>query len=260
MTNSTIEYRSQPSEVSMGDQYYDLADLNHFWVHHRFRTFRRISRRLSIIKHGSRVADIGCGHGVLQLQLENSFGLLIDGYDLNHAALINSAASTHPTIFYDINERHADLKGVYDVIFLFDVIEHLADPTFFLDSVQYHLKPDGFLVVNVPAEQWLFSRYDKVMGHFRRYTRKSLNNTLKASGFKPLVCSYWGSVYIPLLLSRKFLLSVQPARSDAEIINSGFKPPSQTVNSIISFLSRFDPFPNYIAGSSLMGVYVNEKS
>ena len=176
----------------MGDDWYDLSNLKHFWVAHRFRVLRHIARKHDIFRPNLRFADIGCGHGLLQAQLKNSYNIVADGYDLNHTALANSIAISNPICFYNINERHEDLKQADDVIFLFDVIEHLEDPAYFLESVKYHLKPDGLLVVNVPAEQWLFSRYDEVVGHFRRYTMKTLNNLLEHCGFTLITGTYWG--------------------------------------------------------------------
>ena len=45
------------------------------------------------------------------------------------------------------------------------------------------LEPGGLLVASVPAHQWLFSDFDKSIGHFRRYSRKEIVNTLEDSGF-----------------------------------------------------------------------------
>ncbi len=244
-----------PAAVSMADDWYEAANVDHFWIKHRFKIFRRISRKYFSGRNDLRVADVGCGHGILQRQLEETYNLIIDGYDLNQAALQSSIATNHPTVFYDINERHKDIEAAYDIIFLFDVIEHLPNEATFLESVRFHLKPQGLLVVNVPALPWLFSKYDKVVGHYRRYTRNSLNNTLRRSEFAPITCTYWGLLYIPIILARKLLLALSPNQSDSEITQAGFKPPTNAINRFFDFLSDFDPIPNLFSGSSLMGIY-----
>ncbi|MFN7678278.1 MAG: class I SAM-dependent methyltransferase [Cyanobacteriota bacterium] len=250
-----IQYRSKPANVSMADDWYEIASLNHFWIKHRFKIFDIILRKIRWQKPTPNVADIGCGCGLLQRQLGTKYGWKVDGYDLNQAALSKSIAFDHSVVFYDINERHDDLKMKYDVIFLFDVIEHLEDEAAFLESVKFHLKSDGIIVVNVPAEQWLFSRYDEVAGHYRRYTRKSLNRIINQAGLSTIICTYWGLAYIPLILARKIVLSLNWRLTDYDIINSGFKPPSEILNKLLTSIIRFDPFPNFFAGSSLMGVY-----
>lgn len=252
---SQIQYRSKPAEVSMADDWYEIASLNHFWVRHRFKVFESICRKIRLKELAPRIADIGCGCGLLQRQLGARYGWKVDGYDLNQAALIKSIALDHPIFFYDINERHEDLKHSYDIIFLFDVIEHLHNESTFLESVKFHLKPNGILVVNVPAGQWLFSRYDEVAGHFRRYTQKSLNRLLGQAGFSTATCTYWGLAYIPLILARKFVLAFRSQLTDLDIIESGFKPPTAFLNSLLSYVMRFDPVPNFFGGSSLMGIY-----
>jgi SAM-dependent methyltransferase len=252
-----IQYRSEPADVSMADDWYEIANLNHFWVRHRFKVFESIYRKIRSqgLAYPPRTADIGCGCGLLQRQLGARYGWTVDGYDLNQAALIKSIAVDHPVVFYDINERHEELRELYDIIFLFDVIEHLDDESMFLESVKFHLKPNGILVVNVPAGQWLFSRYDEVAGHFRRYTRKSLNNVLGQAGFATIISTYWGLAYIPLILARKLVLGLRSQLTDLDIIESGFKPPTEFLNRFLSFIMRFDTVPNSFAGSSLMGIY-----
>jgi 2-polyprenyl-3-methyl-5-hydroxy-6-metoxy-1,4-benzoquinol methylase len=250
-----VTYLSQPTSVSMSDDWYQLATPKHFWIKHRLRVLQAILSKINYINPSPRVADVGCGCGVLQYQLENVFHWKVDGFDLNEAALEHSIAKNHYVAYYDINERRPELKNLYDIIFLFDVIEHLPSDVDFLESVKHHLKPKGVLVVNVPSGPLLFSKYDEVAGHFRRYTMKSLQSALHRSGFKSKLCTYWGLTYIPLLLIRKLLLSVNPSITNAEIIQNGFRPPSKFANRILTALSLVDPVPNLFCGSSLMGIY-----
>jgi 2-polyprenyl-3-methyl-5-hydroxy-6-metoxy-1,4-benzoquinol methylase len=255
MPDLNIRYRSKPSSVNMDDVWYDLANIDHFWVTHRFNVLSSLFKSLKFINPSSKIADIGCGHGLLQKQLGDHFGWAVDGYDLNHFALRNSLATNHPLVFYDINERHEDLANYYDVVFLFDVIEHIDDERAFLDSVKFHLKPGGYLIVNVPTGPFLFSRYDKVVGHFRRYTSQALKSLFRQSGYSLVSSTNWGLPYIPLILLRKAMLTLQPELSDLEIMKTGFKPPSASLNSLFALISTFDIIPNHFIGSSLMSVY-----
>lgn len=239
----------------MGDEYYDLAYLEYFWIKHRFNILGRLCSKYVREKANLKVADIGCGHGLLQCQLEYRYGWHVDGFDLNIEALRNSVAINHSVSFYDINECHADLANLYDFIFLFDVIEHLPNESRFLQSVKYHLNQSGLLVVNVPANQWLYSRYDSAAGHYRRYTWRTLRQLLQREGFTPISYSYWGLTYIPLIMARKIMLALRPLMSDSDIITAGFKSPSGLANQVFSSLSYIDPIPNRFVGSSLMAVF-----
>jgi SAM-dependent methyltransferase len=62
----------------------------------------------------------------------------------------------------------------FDTILYIDVLEHIADDAAELRSAAQHLAPGGAIVVLSPAWPWLFSEFDRAIGHHRRYTRSSL--------------------------------------------------------------------------------------
>jgi SAM-dependent methyltransferase len=63
---------------------------------------------------------------------------------------------------------------VFDLILYIDVLEHIEDDAGEIRRAADHLRKDGRLVVLSPAHPWLFSPFDAAIGHYRRYTRKSL--------------------------------------------------------------------------------------
>ena len=63
---------------------------------------------------------------------------------------------------------------LFDTILYIDVLEHIEDDAEELRRAAAHLKRGGRLVILSPAHQWLFSKFDASIGHFRRYTRKAL--------------------------------------------------------------------------------------
>ena len=62
----------------------------------------------------------------------------------------------------------------FDAILYIDVLEHIDDDRSELSRATRHLKPGGHLVVLAPAHTWLFSQFDASIGHYRRYTKKTL--------------------------------------------------------------------------------------
>ncbi len=140
----------------------------------------------------------------------------------------------------------------YDVLILFDVVEHIEHTRPFLEAVLFHLKPGGIVLVNVPAMMTLFSVYDKVAGHYRRYDTQML-----AAEFTPFDATvvdqvYWGFTMVPLLLLRKMMLRGET--DEDQTIRTGFVPPSPAAHRVLktvmkaeATLLRRPPF-----GSSLM--------
>ena len=67
----------------------------------------------------------------------------------------------------------ADLAP-FDTLLYIDVIEHIEDDRGQLARASGLIKPGGHLVVLSPAHQFLYTPFDRAIGHYRRYTRNSL--------------------------------------------------------------------------------------
>jgi hypothetical protein len=67
-----------------------------------------------------------------------------------------------------------DAHEQFDTLLYIDVLEHIEDDKGELARAISHLRFGGSLVVLSPAHQWLFSEFDRAIGHFRRYTRRNL--------------------------------------------------------------------------------------
>jgi SAM-dependent methyltransferase len=222
---------SPAAPVSMADEWYAIASPDHFWMEWRFRALLHHLHDVGQLTPGSggRFLEIGCGHGAFIQQLERDPSFITDGCDLNLYALQQIPPVKGNIYVYDIYKQQAEMLGKYAGVFLLDVIEHIDDDRSFLEASHDHVQPGGLVVVNVPALQTLFSKYDVAAGHKRRYTRKSLRAALEASGLEPLFVGYWGLSLIPIALLRKLYLAfVAPDK----IIERGFKPPVPVVNKL----------------------------
>ncbi len=71
-----------------------------------------------------------------------------------------------------------DLKpnDKFDAILYIDVLEHIENDAAELTEAASHLNPGGKLVVLAPAHNSFYTEFDRAIGHFRRYNRKSLAN------------------------------------------------------------------------------------
>jgi SAM-dependent methyltransferase len=96
-------------------------------------------------------------------------------------------------------------EGLFDAILYIDVIEHIEDDAAELQRAYNRLAPGGAILIVVPAHQWLFSPFDKAIGHFRRYSRSRLRQVLPAgSHIQQLV--YLDSVGLLASAANKLLL------------------------------------------------------
>lgn len=239
----------------MADEWFEIASTEHFWVRRRFEVLRKLANRW--IGGGRELAEIGCGHGLLQRQMEDAYGLSVMGFDLNDFALQRNVSRRSRVCCYDIFRRDATLRARFDVIFLFDVLEHIADEDGFLQAALYHLAPGGRVALNVPAGQWAFSGYDRAAGHVRRYSFAKLRKTMERNHLEPREWSYWGLPLVPVLAVRKLWLL---GKSDQqEIITAGFDARSPAVNKMMGMLSRCESIPQHLLGTSLMAVFQSKQ-
>ncbi|MFY9691978.1 MAG: class I SAM-dependent methyltransferase, partial [Candidatus Acidiferrales bacterium] len=243
-----IEYLSPPAQVSMGDRWFDISPIGHFWVRRRFEIFRTLAG--SVLQNSKHIAEIGCGHGLVQRQIEEAYGKEVTGFDLNEIALKQNQSQRSSVCCYDICQRAPQFRHRFDCVVMFDVLEHIDDEDRFLQAVMFHLAPGGYLVVNVPAGQWLYSAYDQVDGHKRRYSIGQLECTVERNGYALVRSSYWGLPLVPVLMLRKIWL----ARSygDANAVAVGFDSRNKGINRMLGWLSGCEIVPQKLLGTSVM--------
>jgi 2-polyprenyl-3-methyl-5-hydroxy-6-metoxy-1,4-benzoquinol methylase len=241
---SNIELLSDPKAVSMADEWFQFATPDHFWMQWRHHVLARALKRAG--GPIRRALEIGCGHAVARELVERDFGFPVDGCDLNRMALEMAKPGKGRLFVYDILDQAPSLLGRYDAVFLLDVIEHILDDKAFLIAASRHLRPNGLVVINAPANEWLSSDYDTVNGHMRRYTRNRLARLLESCGIETLAIGQWGLSLIPLLLARKALLSRGNKKTAETTVRCGFVPPNRMAHLLLRGLKNIEtalPFP-----------------
>lgn len=98
---------------------------------------------------------------------------------------------------HDLEEPWPLAPGSVDVVLFLDVLEHLRQPQAALRHALTTLAPGGGVLASVPAYPFLFGPWDEMLGHYRRYTRKTLLREMAAVGLKPRWLSYWNSFSLP---------------------------------------------------------------
>jgi len=241
---------SEPAPVNMTDHWHDIASLDHFWIRRRWEVLTCLLERTPPL--AGRVADIGCGCGLLQRQLEGLLARGVDGFDLDEKALMGNVSTISNVYLYNVHDRSPDLAHTYSSIFMFDVLEHVEDQQEFLCSVLHHLCPGGRIYLNLPAYDHLYSSYDVFAGHLRRYTLESAIAEGVKAGMSPVCATYWGAPYYPLLLIRKLMLA--SSKHEKNIVKRGFAA-SKGINTLLGVLGRLESIPQSVVGTSVMVVF-----
>ena len=98
---------------------------------------------------------------------------------------------------HDLAEAWPFAEAAAQVVVLLDVLEHMADPVKVLRHAKRSLRPDGGLVVTVPAYPWLFGDWDRALGHYRRYTAETLDQDARSAGFRVTWLTHWNAFSLP---------------------------------------------------------------
>lgn len=237
--SSRIEFLTDVRTSTFPDEWYDANSEGHFWFEWRARTAGALISRLGLpVDQPLRALDIGCGTGITCRQLRRTTKWTFDGADLNVDALSRCDVGRGRILYYDILEKRQEFRDQYDVAILFDVVEHIEETHPFLDAVFFHLKPGGVVLVNVPALMTLYGVYDRVVGHFRRYTRRTLAEEFAPFNATVLEHVYWGFSMVPFLWLRKQILRGQT--DGARAIRTGFRPPSTMAHAILRGAMRLE--------------------
>jgi SAM-dependent methyltransferase len=79
--------------------------------------------------------------------------------------------------------KFSSMADFFDTVFALNVIEHIENHHLAVRHCRFLLKKGGKLIILVPAYQFLYNRFDKNLGHYRRYTASTLNELLLSAGF-----------------------------------------------------------------------------
>ena len=151
-----------------------------------------------------KIAEIGPGNGVfLKFYIKNSEKIYL--YEPTVAFNKNLKKNRLKKIRI-INKKFRLKKNFFDTILYLDVIEHIENDLIEVKNAYKSLRKGGKLIINVPAYQHLYSKFDKDIDHFRRYSKSDfikILNKLKIHRYKII---YFDSIgYILSLLSKIFI-------------------------------------------------------
>ncbi len=181
------------------------AEEAHFWHRARNAFIRRKIEALGV-RPGARVLELGCGAGCVSAELARA-GYEVTGVD-GHRSLLAVACTRAPQarfFCHDLRRGLPDVeRGTFDVVGLFDVVEHLDDPVQALGEALRFAKPAGYVVGTVPALMALWSSIDVHAGHKTRYSKRTLAATLGAvRGARVLEIEPFFRSLVPLLWAQR---------------------------------------------------------
>lgn len=202
-----------------------LADIiaRHPWWEARTRLALRLLKRQGIVPP-ARILDAGCGWGSNLIALEEA-GYEVVGLDISRQALERLDGPGRTLVECDLTKPLATAEAPFDAVIALDVIEHLDDDGGAIRTLSTLLRPDGLCLVSVPALPALFSDFDRIQGHRRRYVPEVLRQAFDQSGLTIDAMLWWGSWMVPLLRRQRTSTRALPGEKADETYRRYLKLP-----------------------------------
>jgi len=176
---------SNPEYAGRDLEAMDFAQRYHRWILDEFRPFL-----------GKTIAEVGAGSG--------GFSELLLNEPIERLVAIEPSARmlgilerrlgsderlvTERAILAEVAEAYT---GKVDTLVYVNVLEHIQDDRAELSLAHGTLRPGGHVCIFVPALPWLYSEFDRSIGHHRRYWKEELIGKVGAAGFEVRKARYF---------------------------------------------------------------------
>jgi SAM-dependent methyltransferase len=189
-----------------------------------YRALKKLARFLPPV--GARVLDIGTAGGAF-LEAAEQFGYDAHGLEPSRY-LVEKGKERGLKIEQGTIENHAFPAHSFDMVSLWDVIEHLPDPKAALLEIRNLVKPDGILLINYPdIGTWQAKLAGKhfwwlLSVHLHHFSRATIRELCKRSGFEAFYFRrYWQALEFGYL-ERMAILYKIPLASFITKLTPGF--------------------------------------
>jgi 2-polyprenyl-3-methyl-5-hydroxy-6-metoxy-1,4-benzoquinol methylase len=168
-----------------------------------------------------KILDIGCGSGVMLTALEKlgqTFGM-----DMSDEAISFSKEIFNGKVEKGFLPDQLPYEpDFFNLITALDVIEHIDQDVESLQVIYSLLNSEGKAIITVPAYLFLWSKFDDLNEHKRRYTLTELRTKLIIAGFTIEKISYYNTLLFPIVFLVRLLNNIlqRDGASDIDIPNS----------------------------------------
>lgn len=200
---------------------------------------------------GDEVLDVGAGIGATAINLSHrtykTWVELEPDPKLAERIVQGQESGKVPTSYQVRVGTTCDLpeSELFDTVLYIDVLEHIERDREELQNIAKHMKPNGHVVVLSPAHQYLYTEFDRQVGHCRRYNKTQLK-AIKPDSLEIVYLKYMDSVGMLASLSNKvFIKSGNPTLGQVKFWDQLMVPVSRVI----------DPLIGRTIGKSILSVY-----
>lgn len=189
-------------------EYKKLAEVeeNYWWFRARRKVINETIKKYiprNLLK-SLNVLDFGCGTGGNH-SLLSKFGKVI-GVDISEEALMIHKNKYPDSEIYNLASiQRPSFNRSFNLVLMADILEHVDDDSGLLKFIKQYVASEGYLLITVPAYQFLWSEHDEALQHKRRYSYSQLAKQLHGAGFKINYASHFFASIFPLIVLYRFI-------------------------------------------------------
>lgn len=196
-------------------EYYEIENV-HWWFLGRWHILLNLIRReFNHRSEGIRALDVGCGTGTMLGYLE-SFGPAF-GVDCSAEAIRFCQSRGRNQLVQSFATALPYKDESFDLVCALDLLEHVSDDIASLEEFGRVCRPDGRVLITVPAYRFLWGRQDEISSHLRRYTAKELRAKIQRAGLAVRKLTYFNTLMFPLIALIRLRRRLLPHLPDSEL-------------------------------------------
>jgi SAM-dependent methyltransferase len=218
---------------------FEIED-RHFWFSGRNLVIERALRESVGSLQDRYLLEVGCGTGMALSYLER-LGLRAFGLEMHLEGLHYARRRTMAPLIC-CNAAEIPFVEQFDILTLCDVLEHVENENALLMECNKALKPQGLLLLTVPANMQLWSTLDDLSGHKRRYDVAGLRTVLQDAGFEVTLIRYFNSFLFPVQYVFRKIQDYRERRNNLAATNK------------VEFLTRSMASPTFIVNQLFLGL------
>jgi SAM-dependent methyltransferase len=133
------------------------------------------------------VLEVGCGRGAFGARIASQYNYL--GLEPDAGSCSVAAARIGAVGAGEVRNASTSSLGdeLFDMVCAFEVIEHIEDDAAAAKEWASHIRPGGWMLLSVPADQHRYGPMDEYVGHFRRYGPEELTSVMARVGLSGIV-------------------------------------------------------------------------
>lgn len=196
------------------------TDVSHEMTEFRQQQFKDWIERYNL--KDKKIIEIGCGRGEY-MQIMAKYPIQLFGIE-HKGESVRTAREYGLTVEEGYIESPEDIiqHGPFDGFFILNFLEHVPQPSRFLQGICNNLTEDGVGIVEVPnfnmmLEKKLFSEF--ISDHLMYFTKETLKLLLECNGFEVLeISEIWNNYIISTVVRKKKIIDIVPLNNQKDMI------------------------------------------